>query len=514
MSDFDERLQQEKQEAQLGGGSERIEERHKQGLLTARERLMHLLDKGSFRETDMLKKHENNLFGMDKKRVPGDGVVAGWGKINGRLVYVFAQDATVLGGSLSLSNARKICKIMDLAMANGAPVVGINDSGGARIQEGIDSLAGYTEIFQRNVLASGVIPQISLIMGPCAGGAVYSPALTDIIAMVDASAYMFLTGPKVVAQVMREEVDSENLGGSAIHNTRSGVAHLRYANEMLALEDTRRLLSYLPQSNLTYPPKITGDDCEARLCPELDTVVPPDSSKIYDMSDIIEVIVDRGSFFALQSEYARNIITGFARLGGASVGIVANQPKYLAGALDIDASSKTARFVRFCDAFNIPVITFVDVPGFLPGTIQEYGGIIRHGAKLLYAFAEATVPKLTVIVRKAFGGAYCVMSSKHLRGDINYAWPSGEIAVMGAEGAVEIIFRKDIVAADNPGQRKEEHVSEYRSRFANPLIAAEKGYIDDIIAPPTTRNELIEGLQMLANKRLENPLKKHGNIPL
>lgn len=509
-----ERLTKEIEKAKLGGGSKRIEKRHEDGKLTARERIELLLDNNSFEETDMLKKHENTNFGMDKQRFPGDGVVAGYGTITDRLVYVFAQDATVLGGSLSLSNAEKICKIMDMALKNGAPVIGINDSGGARIQEGIDSLAGYTDIFLRNVMSSGVIPQLSLIMGPCAGGAVYSPALTDFVAMVEHTSYMFLTGPKVVEKVTREKVSIENLGGAKVHNQKSGVAHLSAPSEMESIEQIRKLVEYLPQNNMEEAPWIETDDNSERVCTSLKDVIPENSNKPYDIKKVIDEVVDKNTFFEIQKDYAKNMVIGFARLNGQSVGFVSNQPKHLAGVLDIDASDKAARFVRFCDAFNIPIVTLVDVPGFLPGTLQEYGGIIRHGAKLLYAYAEATVPKLTVITRKAFGGAYCVMSSKHLRGDINYTWPSGEIAVMGSEGAVEIIFRKEMHDVKNPEEVMDIKIEEYRDKFANPFIAAEKGYVDEIIFPEQTRAKLIKGLKMLRNKRDTNPLKKHGNIPL
>ena len=451
---------------------------------------------------------------MENHRIPGDGVVSGFGTIHNRLVYVFAQDATVLGGSLSYRNAQKICKIMDMAMKNGAPVIGINDSGGARIQEGIDSLAGYTDIFLRNVMASGVIPQLSLIMGPCAGGAVYSPALTDFVAMVENSSYMFLTGPKVVEKVTREKVTTENLGGARVHGEKSGVSHISSPSEIEAIESIRLLMEYLPQNNMEETPVMKTDDDIQRICNNLKDVIPDNTNKPYDIKKIILDIIDNKSFFEIQKDYAKNIITGFGRLNGISTGFVANQPKHLAGVLDIDASNKAARFVRFCDAFNIPIVTLVDVPGFLPGTNQEYGGIIRHGAKLLYAYAEATVPKLTVIIRKAFGGAYCVMSSKHLRGDINYSWPSGEIAVMGSEGAVEIIFKKEIGDSDDKEQTASLKVNEYKEKFANPIIAAEKGFIDEIIFPEQTRAKLIKGLKMLENKRDTNPLKKHGNMPL
>jgi propionyl-CoA carboxylase beta chain len=508
------RLREEMEKALEGGGKKRIEKRHSQGKLTARERIELLLDKGSFEELDMLKKHENNNFNLYEQRFPGDGVVTGFGRIDGRLVYVFSQDATVLGGSLSLANARKITKIMDMAMKNGAPVIGINDSGGARIQEGIDSLAGYTEIFLRNVMASGVIPQLSVILGPCAGGAVYSPALTDFVAMVENSSYMFLTGPKVVEKVMREKVSIEELGGAATHALKSGVSHLTAPSEEEVIEQIRILLSYLPQNNLEKPPILETSDPADRLCPNLREVIPETQTKPYDIKTIINELADDGIFFELQKDFAKNIVIGFGRLGGHSVGFIANQPKHLAGVLDIDASDKAARFIRFCDSFNIPIVTLVDVPGFLPGTNQEFGGVIRHGAKLLFAYAETTVPKLTVVIRKAYGGAYCVMSSKHLRGDLNYAWPSAEIAVMGSEGAVEIIFKKEIVASDNPDELQQKKIDEYKNKFSNPFIAAEKGYIDEIILPENTRKKLINGLKSLRNKRDTNPLKKHGNMPL
>ena len=509
-----ERLSKEAKAALIGGGKERIQKRHDQGKLTARERISLLLDKDSFQELDMLRKHENYHFNMQDHVYPGDGVVTGYGTIDGRLVYLFAQDATVLGGSLSLVHAQKICKVMDMAMKNGAPMIGINDSGGARIQEGIDSLAGYTDVFYRNVMASGVIPQLSLVMGPCAGGAVYSPALTDIVAMVEKTSYMFLTGPKVVEKVMREKVTIENLGGASMHATKSGVAHLTSPSEEESIEQIRFLMNYMPQNNMEKPPTVETDDPADRSCQKLKTIIPESPTKPYDINYIISEIVDDEIFFELQKDYARNIVIGFGHLNGFSVGFVANQPKHLAGVLDIDASDKAARFVRFCDAFNIPIVTIVDVPGFLPGTNQEFGGVIRHGAKLLYAYAEATVPKLTVIVRKAFGGAYCVMSSKHLRGDLNFAWPTAEIAVMGSEGAVEIIFKKEIINAADSHKISDDKIQEYKEKFANPFIAAEKGYIDEIILPADNRKKLISGLMSLQNKRDVNPIKKHGNIPL
>ncbi|MCS6907385.1 MAG: acyl-CoA carboxylase subunit beta [Anaerolineales bacterium] len=498
----------------LGGGEERIRAQHERGKLTARERIDLLLDKGTFRELDAFVVHRTYDFDLDKQRYLGDSVVTGWGKIDGRLVYVFSQDFTVFGGSLGEAHAEKICKIMDMAMKNGAPVIGLNDSGGARIQEGVVSLGGYANIFLRNTLASGVIPQISVIMGPCAGGAVYSPALTDFIIMVRNSSFMFITGPEVVKAVTHEDVTFEELGGAAVHSEISGVCHLAADSEADALYLVRKLLSYIPQNNLEDPPFVPTPDDPLRMEEELDEIVPDDPQKPYDMREIIRLIVDEGIFFEIQENYAQNIVIGFARLGGHSVGIVANQPAVLAGVLDIKSSEKAARFVRFCDAFNIPLVTFVDVPGFMPGVSQEHGGIIRAGAKLLYAYCEATVPKLTVVTRKAYGGAYDVMSSKHIRGDLNLAWPSAEIAVMGPEGAVNIIFRKEIAKAEDPQKRREELVREYREKFANPYIAAGRGYIDDVIEPHETRPRLINALEMLGNKRDTNPPKKHGCIPL
>jgi propionyl-CoA carboxylase beta chain len=507
-------LQQLREKAMQGGGPERIEAQHKRGRLTARERLELLLDKGSFREIDMFVTHRATDFGLDKRKYLGDSVVTGWGTIDGRLVYVFSQDFTVFGGSLGEAHAQKICKIMDMAMKNGAPLIGLNDSGGARIQEGVMSLGAYADIFLRNTLASGVIPQISAIMGPCAGGAVYSPALTDFIFMVRKSSYMFVTGPDVVRAVTHEEIDFEGLGGADVHASTSGVCHYVAESEPDCLYMIRVLLSYLPQNNLEDPPyEATGDD-PLRTEEALDTLVPDDPSKPYDIRDAIRLIVDNGVFFEIHENYAQNIVVGFARLGGHSVGVVANQPAVLAGVLDINASDKAARFVRFCDSFNIPILTFVDVPGFLPGTAQEHGGIIRHGAKLLYAYCEATVPKLTVITRKAYGGAYDVMSSKHIRGDLNLAWPTAELAVMGPEGAVNIIFRKDLAEAEDADKKRAELVAEYRAKFANPYVAAGYGFIDDIIEPRLTRPRLINALEMLANKRDSNPAKKHGNMPL
>ena len=507
-------LRDRKAESRLGGGLERIEAQHKRGRLTARERLELLLDKGSFREIDSFAVHRTSDFGLEKRKYPGDSVVTGWGTIEGRLVYVFSQDFTVFGGSLGEVHAEKVCKIMDMALKNGAPMIGLNDSGGARIQEGVVSLGGYADIFLRNTLASGVIPQISVIMGPCAGGAVYSPALTDFIFMVRKSSYMFITGPEVVKTVTHEEVTFEELGGADVHAETSGVCHLAADNEADTLYMIRMLLSYLPQNNMEDPPFLPTSDDALRMESALDEIVPNDPSKPYDIKDVIQMVVDNGLFYEIHEAFAKNIVVGFARLGGHSVGVVANQPAVLAGVLDIDASEKGARFVRFCDAFNIPIITFEDVPGFLPGTSQEHGGIIRSGAKLLYAYCEATVPKLTVITRKAYGGAYCVMSSKHIRSDVNYAWPTAEVAVMGPDGAVNIIYRRELAEAEDPVKKKDELVAEYRQKFANPYVAAERGYIDDVIEPSETRPRLINALEMLTNKRDSNPAKKHGNIPL
>jgi len=508
------RLRELRSRSLLGGGLERIQAQHKKGRLTARERIDLLLDKGSFRETDAFVQHRTHDFDLDQQKFLSDSVITGWGTIEGRLVYVFSQDFTVFGGSLGEVHAEKICKIMDMAMKNGAPVIGLNDSGGARIQEGVVSLGAYADIFLRNTLASGVIPQISAIMGPCAGGAVYSPAITDFIFMVRGSSYMFVTGPDVVKTVTHEEVDFESLGGAAAHAETSGVCHVAADSEADTLYLIRKLMGYLPQNNMEDPPFVqTGDD-PLRMEEALDTLVPDDPSKPYNIKDVIQLVVDNGQFFEIHADYAQNIVVGFARLGGHSIGIVANQPAHLAGCLDINSSDKGARFVRFCDCFNIPILTFEDVPGFLPGTGQERGGIIRHGAKLLFAFCEATVPKLTVITRKAYGGAYDVMSSKHIRGDFNVAWPSAELAVMGPDGAVNIIFRKELEKAKDPLKRKAELVAEYREKFANPYIAAERGYLDDVIEPKETRPRLINALEMLNNKRDANPAKKHGNIPL
>jgi propionyl-CoA carboxylase beta chain len=508
------KLRELKSQARLGGGLKRIEAQHKKGRLTARERIDLLLDKGSFREIDTFVVHRTHEFGLQEKKFLSDSVVTGWGTIDGRLVYVFSQDFTVFGGSLGEVHAEKIVKIMDMALKNGAPVIGLNDSGGARIQEGVVSLGGYADIFLRNTLASGVIPQISAIMGPCAGGAVYSPAMTDFIFMVRGSSYMFITGPEVVKAVTHEEVSFEELGGADVHAEISGVCHVAADTEADVLYLIRKLLSYLPQNNMEDPPFVPNGDDPLRMEEALDTIVPDDPGKPYDIKEVIKLIVDNGQFFEIQEAFAPNIVIGFARLGGHSIGIVANQPAVLAGVLDINSSTKAGRFVRICDAYNIPVITFVDVPGFLPGTAQEHGGIIRSGAKLLYAYCEATVPKITVITRKAYGGAYDVMSSKHIRGDVNLAWPTAEIAVMGPEGAVNIIFRKELAESEDPVKRKEELVAEYRRQFANPYIAASRGYIDDVIEPRETRPRLINALEMLANKRDTNPPKKHGLIPL
>ena len=509
-----ERLRAMRAEAMLGGGAERIEQQHARGKLTARERLDLLLDPGSFVEFDAFVTHRAHEFGLDSQRVPGDGVVTGHGTIDGRLVFVFSQDFTVFGGSLSEAHAEKICKVMDLALKVGAPIIGLNDSGGARIQEGVASLGGYAQIFLRNTLASGVVPQISLILGPCAGGAVYSPAITDLTIMVDGTSYMFVTGPDVVRAVTHEDVDRERLGGAATHTAVSGVAHLAARDEAEALDFARRVLAYLPQNNLADPPLVNGRDPAERRDASLNELVPDEPTQPYDMHAVIERIADDGSFFELQPAWAANILIGFARFGGRSVGVVAQQPAVLAGALDIDASDKAARFVRFCDCFNVPLLTLVDVPGFLPGVAQEHGGIIRHGAKLLYAYCEATVPKVTVITRKAYGGAYDVMSSKHIRGDVNLAWPSARIAVMGMEGAVNIIFKERISSAPDPEAERQRLAEEYESRFANPYVAAARGYLDDVIEPSETRPRVIGALEMLAGKRDRNPPKKHGNIPL
>ena len=509
-----EKLAALEQRADAGGGEARRAKQHEQGKLTARERLDRLFDPGTFEEVDKLVTHRCQDFGMDAQRVPGDGVVAGHGRVLGRVVYAFAQDFTVFGGSLSETNAAKICKVMDLAVRNGAPVVGLNDSGGARIQEGVASLGGYADIFLRNTTASGVVPQISAIMGPCAGGAVYSPAITDFIVMVKQTSYMFVTGPDVIKTVTHEEVTKDELGGAMTHNEKSGVAHFAVEDDAECLTLIRDLLSFLPDNNLDDPPRAATTDPADREDPALDTLVPQSPNQPYDMLDLVHSVTDDGAFLEVHQHYAKNLIVGFARLGGRPVGLVANQPAHLAGTLDINASVKGARFVRFCDAFNIPLITFEDVPGFLPGTVQEFGGIIRHGAKLLYAFAEATVPKITVITRKAYGGAYCVMASKHIRTDFNYAWPSAEIAVMGAEGAVNILYRREIDKAADPAAVRAQKLAEFREKFANPYIAAERGYVDEIIRPRMTRAKLIQALATLDHKRDRNPPKKHGNIPL
>ena len=508
------KLRELRRQAELAGGQDRIDAHHAKGRLTARERIHLLVDPGSFRELDMFATHRSTGFGLEDKRYLSDSVVTGWGTIDGRLAYVFSQDFTVFGGSLGEVHAEKICKIMDLAAKNGAPVIGLNDSGGARIQEGVVSLGAYADIFLRNTLSSGVIPQISAIMGPCAGGAVYSPAITDFVIMVEESSYMFITGPGVIKTVTREEVTFEELGGARAHNSVSGVAHFAAQDEEDCMFVIRKLLSYMPQNNMEDPPLIQTSDDPHRMDKELDTIVPDSPTKPYDMKEIIHRVVDDGEFLEVQEHWAQNIIIGFSRLDGRSVGIVAQQPAVLAGVLDINASDKAARFVRFCDCFNIPIITFVDVPGFLPGVSQEHGGIIRHGAKLLYAYCEATVPKVTIITRKAYGGAYVVMSSKHIRGDISYAWPSAEIAVMGTDGAVNIIFRKEIAQAEDPETERDRLGQEYREQVAHPYVAASRGYIDDIIEPRETRPRLIEALATLQNKRDRNPAKKHGNIPL
>jgi len=500
--------------AEAGGGAERRERQHKEGKISARERIAFLLDEGTFEETDKLVTHRCTDFGMEQQKTFGDGFVTGYGRIEGRLVFVFAQDFTVFGGSLSESNALKIVKIMDMAMRVGAPVIGLNDSGGARIQEGVMSLAGYADIFLRNTLASGVVPQISAIMGPCAGGAVYSPAITDFIVMVDKTAYMFITGPDVIKAVTHEEVSKEKLGGAMTHNEVSGVAHFVAHDDAECLSMVRELVSFIPSNNMDDPPRRPCSDPIDRADEALDKIVPIESNKPYDMKEVIRMVVDDGYFFEVHEHYARNIIVGFARLNGRSVGVVANQPAVLAGCLDINASVKGARFVRFCDCFNIPLITFEDVPGFLPGTQQEYGGIIRHGAKLLFAFAEATVPKLTVITRKAYGGAYCVMASKHIRADVNYAWPTAEVAVMGPEGAVDIVYKRELAKAANKEQERQRLIQEFKDRFANPYVVAERGYVDAVIPPRETRKKLVDALEMLDSKRDKNPPKKHGNIPL
>jgi acetyl-CoA carboxylase carboxyltransferase component len=507
-------LQDMRAESRRGGGQARIDQQHARRKLTARERLDVLLDPGSFNEVDAFVVHRSNDFGLGDQKVLGDGVVTGWGKIDGRIIFVFAQDFTVIGGSLSETHAAKICKIMDLAVQNGAAIVGLCDSGGARIQEGVVSLGGYADLFLRNTLASGVVPQISAIMGPCAGGAVYSPALTDFIVMVKETSNMFITGPSVIKAVTHEDVSFEELGGAMTHNSRSGVAHFATDNEEECLYVIRRLLSFMPLNNLEDPPSVTPTDDPGRMDEELNEIVPDNPNKPYDMKEVISRIVDNGDFFEIMEHFAQNILIGFARFNGRAVGIVAQQPGVLAGVLDIDASVKAARFVRFCDCFNIPLVTLEDVPGFLPGVAQEHNGIIRHGAKLLYAYCEATVPKITLITRKAYGGAYCVMSSKHIRGDLNYAWPTAEIAVMGPDGAVNIVMKREIEQSDDPDATRRKLIEEYRERFANPYVAAARGYIDDVIEPRETRPRIIAGLELLKNKRQANPPKKHANMPL
>ena len=504
------KLELRRAEARAGGGEKRSKAQHARGKLTARERIDLLLDEDSFEEFDMFVEHRSTDFGMEKSRIPGDGVVTGWGTVNGRVVYVFAKDFTVFGGSLSEAHARKITKIQDMALQNRAPIIGLFDAGGARIQEGVNALGGYGEVFQRNVLASGVIPQISVIMGPCAGGDVYSPAMTDFIFMVRDTSYMFVTGPDVVKTVTNETVTAEELGGASVHTTKSSIADKGFDNDVEALLQMRRLIDFLPSSNTDPIPEIPSFDDAERLEASLDTLIPANPNQPYDMKELILKIADEGDFFEIQEAHAKNIIVGFARLGGRTIGIVANQPMVLAGVLDSDAGRKAARFVRCCDCFNIPIVTFVDVPGFLPGTAQEYGGLIKHGAKLLFAFAEATVPKITVITRKAYGGAYVVMSSKHLRADLNYAWPSAEIAVMGSRGATEIIYRSELGDKDKIAAR----VKDYEDRFANPFVAAERGFLDEIIMPHSTRKRIARGLDMLRHKELNNPWKKHDNIPL
>lgn len=510
MSDILDQLQIRREEAKIGGGAKRIKAQHNKGKLTARERLELLLDPGSFEEFDMFVKHRSVNFGMDKTHFPGDGVVTGWGTINGRKTFVYAQDFTVFGGSLSKTHAQKICKVQEMAIKNGAPIIGLNDSGGARIQEGVEALAGYTDVFQNNILASGVIPQISVIMGPSAGGAVYSPALTDFIFMVRDSSYMFLTGPDVLKTVTNEIVTAEELGGATTHTTKSSVADGAFDNDLEALAEIRRLFDFLPLNNRSGSPVRKFFDKHDRIDESLDTIVPDNANIPYDMHELVEKIADEGDFFEIQRDFAKNILCGFIRLEGQTVGVVANQPMVLAGCLDSDASRKAARHVRFCDAFEIPILTLVDVPGFLPGTSQEFGGSIKHGAKLLYAFGEATVPKVTVITRKAYGGAYCVMAPKHLRGDINYAWPTAQIAVMGAKGAVEILYRSDL--DDNNKIKK--HIDDYEQKFLNPFRAAELGYIDEVIQPHSTRKRVNRAFALLKDKELKNPWKKHGNIPL
>ena len=510
MKDILQQLDDRRDDARLGGGQKRIDAQHGRGKLTARERVHLLLDEGSFEEFDMFVTHRCTDFGMEQQKPAGDGVVTGWGTINGRLVYVFSQDFTVLGGSVSATHAKKICKIMDMAVQNGAPIIGINDSGGARIQEGVDSLAGYGDVFQRNIEASGVVPQISVIMGPCAGGAVYSPAMTDFIFMVKDSSYMFVTGPDVVKTVTNEQVTAEELGGATTHTRKSSVADAAFENDVEALAEVRRLVDFLPSNNREKPPVRPFFDEPDRIEPSLDTLVPENANTPYDMKELIYKLADEGDFYEIQEEFAKNIITGFIRIEGRTVGVVANQPMVLAGVLDIDSARKAARFVRFCDAFEIPILSLVDVPGFLPGVTQEYGGVIKHGAKLLYAYGEATVPMVTVITRKAYGGAYVVMSSKHLKSDFNYAWPTSEIAVMGAKGATEIIHRADL----NDPEKIAQHAADYEDRFANPFVAAERGFIDEVIQPRSTRKRIARAFASLRNKSVQKPWKKHDNIPL
>ena len=510
MNDINRMLEERRQVARQGGGEKRIESQHARGKLTARERIDLLLDPGSFEEIDMFVEHDCHEFGMEERKIPGDGVVTGWGTVNGRPIYVYAKDFTVFGGSLSRAHSRKINKVQDMALRNGTPIIGILDAGGARIQEGVDALGGYAEVFQRNTLASGVIPQITMIMGPCAGGDVYSPAITDFVFMIRNTSYMFVTGPDVVKTVTNEEVTAEELGGAKVHTTRSSVADGAFDNDVEALDQLRRLIDFLPLSNRTGVPERPTFDLRDRVEPSLDTLVPENANMPYDMGELVLKMVDEGDFFEIQPDFAKNIIVGFGRMEGRTVGFVANQPMVLAGVLDSDASRKAARFVRFCDCFDIPIVTLVDVPGFLPGTAQEYGGLIKHGAKLLFAYAEATVPKITVITRKAYGGAYDVMASKHLRGDVNYAWPTAEIAVMGAKGAVEIIFRNAL----GDDEEIERRTKEYEEKFLNPFVAAERGYIDEVIQPHNTRRRVARALALLRGKKLENPWKKHDNIPL
>nr|WP_208288713.1 acyl-CoA carboxylase subunit beta [Halobacterium sp. R2-5] len=509
-----EELREKTERALLGGGEDRIESQHEKGKMTARERIDYFLDDGTFNEFDQLRTHRSHNFGMEEKQLPGDGVVTGYGEVNGRTVFVFAHDFTVFGGSLGEVFAEKVCKVMDKAMEVGAPVVGLNDSAGARIQEGVDSLGGFAEIFTRNEKASGVVPQISAIMGPCAGGAVYSPAITDFIFMVKDTSHMFITGPDVIETVTGEEVGFEELGGATTHSSESGVAHFACDSEEEALDNIKRLLSYLPQNNVEDPPRVEPYDDPERRDDALESIVPDEPRKPYDMTDVVDSVVDENSFFEVQENYAKNMVVGFARLDGRSVGVVANQPRVSAGTLDIEASEKASRFVRFCDSFNVPIVTFVDVPGFMPGTDQEHNGIIRHGAKLLYAYSEASVPLLTVITRKAYGGAYDVMASKHLGADVNYAWPTAEIAVMGPKGAVNVLYREELADAENPDELREQLIDEYREEFANPYTAADRGYLDAVIEPTETRPRLIQDLEMLASKREDTPEKKHGNIPL